>query len=105
MLAAGGGYTGASLQWKVGPMMIRRHLDFHDFNLDKGLGWARSAHLWTLERMIAADCIPGDIRSTAIALVLRALRAVPLFRSRACESEGRAVGLPDGAQRVWSFAC
>jgi hypothetical protein len=81
-------------------MMIR-----NEFNFNKGLGWARSAHLWTLERMIAADCVPGDIRSTAVALTLRALRAVPLFRSRACEPEGRAAGLPDGHRRSWAFAC
>jgi hypothetical protein len=86
-------------------MMIRRHLDFHDFSLDKGRGWARSAHLWTLERMIAADFVSGDMRSTAIALGLRALRAVPLFRSCSNRPGGREAGLPDGTCGHWSFAC
>src|SRR5665213_1031425 len=96
MLAAGGGYIGASLQWKVASMMIRHPLDFHDFNLNKGLGWARSAHLWTLERMIAADLGGGDIQWAIIAFVLRALRGVALFKNRANPPEGRAAGLPDG---------
>jgi hypothetical protein len=74
-----------------------------DVRLSKGLGWARSAHLWTLERMIAADLGSGDLRWAAIALALRALRALPPFRSEADDTEGRATGLPDG--RHWSFAC
>jgi len=81
-------------------MMIR-----HDLRLSKGLGWARSAHLWTLERMIAADCVPGDVRGTVIALALRALRAMPPFRRSADEAEGRVTGLPDGRSGHWSFAC
>jgi hypothetical protein len=74
-----------------------------DVRLSKGLGWARSAHLWTLERMIAADLGSGDLRWAAIAFALRALRALPPFRSEADDTEGRATGLPDG--RHWSFAC
>jgi hypothetical protein len=75
----------------------------HDLRLSKGLGWARSAHLWTLERMIAADFGGGDLRWAAVAFALRALRALPSFKNGADATEGRATGLPDG--RHWSFAC
>jgi len=77
----------------------------HDLRLGKGLGWVRSAHLWTLERMIAADFGGGDLRWTAIAFALRALCALPPFRSGADATEGRTAGLPDGRSGHWSFAC
>lgn len=75
----------------------------YDTSLSKGLGWARSAHLWTLERMIAADFGGGDLRWTAVAFALRALRALPSFKNGVDATEGRATGLPD--ERHWSFAC
>ena len=77
----------------------------HDLRLSKGFGWARSAHLWTLERMIAADLGSGDLRWAAIAFALRALRALPPFRSGADATEGRTAGLPDGRSGGWCFAC
>ena len=77
----------------------------HDLRLGKGLGWARSAHLWTLERMIAADFGGGDLRWAALALALRALRAMPPFRHGTDATEGRTAGLPDGHPGHWCFAC
>lgn len=77
----------------------------YDLRLSKGLGWARNAHLWTLERMIAADLSSGDLRWAAIAFALRTLRTLPPFRSGADEAEGRTTGLPDGRLCRWSFAC
>jgi hypothetical protein len=77
----------------------------HDLSLSKGLGWARSAHVWTLERMIAADLGSGDLRWAAIAFALRALRALPPFKSEGDKAEGRSAGLPDGRLGRCSFAC
>jgi hypothetical protein len=82
--------------------MIRHDLRLSK-SLGKGLGWARSAHLWMLERMIAADFGSGDLRWAAVGFALRALRALPPFKNGADATEGRATGLPDG--RHWSFAC
>ena len=82
--------------------MIRHDLRLSK-SLGKGLGWARSAHLWTLERMIAADLGSGDLRWAAVTFALRALRALPPFKNGADAMEGRVTVLPDG--RHWSFAC
>lgn len=82
------------------PMMIR-----NGWNLNKGLGFVRVVHVWTLERMIAADYAPGDMRWTLMVLALRALRGISPFKARICESEGRTTGLPDGRCGNWSLAC
>jgi hypothetical protein len=55
--------------------------------------------------MIAADFGGGDLRWAAIAFALRALCALPPFRSGADATEGRTAGLPDGRSGHWSFAC